>query len=429
MIKPLACAASIKNRLTDTRPASGSPCSSETFMPHSSQSAHNAMTMTPAMVMLFAFCCGAIVANIYYAQPIIELIAPDIGLSSTAASLIVSLTQIGYALGLFFLVPLGDLLENRRLMLVTTVVAILSLLGAAFAEQPNVFLLVSLLVGFSSVSVQMLIPLAAHLAPEASRGRVVGGIMGGLLLGILLARPIASLVADHFGWRAVFGSAAVVMIGISVVLATTMPKRLPDHRASYGQLLFSLWTLLRTQPVLRQRAFYQACMFATFSLFWTAVPLELSRNHGLSQTQIALFALIGAIGAIAAPISGRLADAGYTRIASLGALLFGALSFLPGLVHPAYSVIGLAITGVVLDFCVQTSMVLGQRTVYALDAASRSRLNALYMTSIFIGGAIGSAVASPLFDHGGWTWVLIAGTALPLIALLALLRDRSRQNA
>ncbi|PYD11139.1 MULTISPECIES: MFS transporter [Pseudomonas syringae group] len=398
-------------------------------MPHSSQSAHNAMTMTPAMVMLFAFCCGAIVANIYYAQPIIELIAPDIGLSSTAASLIVSLTQIGYALGLFFLVPLGDLLENRRLMLVTTVVAILSLLGAAFAEQPNVFLLVSLLVGFSSVSVQMLIPLAAHLAPEESRGRVVGGIMGGLLLGILLARPIASLVADHFGWRAVFGSAAVVMIGISVVLATTMPKRLPDHRASYGQLLFSLWTLLRTQPVLRQRAFYQACMFATFSLFWTAVPLELSRNHGLSQTQIALFALIGAIGAIAAPISGRLADAGYTRIASLGALLFGALSFLPGLVHPAYSVIGLAITGVVLDFCVQTSMVLGQRTVYALDAASRSRLNALYMTSIFIGGAIGSAVASPLFDHGGWTWVLIAGTALPLIALLALLRDRSRENA
>ncbi|MQQ33404.1 MFS transporter [Pseudomonas sp. SZ57] len=398
-------------------------------MPHSSQSAHNAVTMTPAMVMLFAFCCGAIVANIYYAQPIIELIAPDIGLSSTAASLIVSLTQIGYALGLFFLVPLGDLLENRRLMLVTTVVAILSLLGAAFAEQPNVFLLVSLLVGFSSVSVQMLIPLAAHLAPEESRGRVVGGIMGGLLLGILLARPIASLVADHFGWRAVFGSAAVVMIGISVVLATTMPKRLPDHRASYGQLLFSLWTLLRTQPVLRQRAFYQACMFATFSLFWTAVPLELSRNHGLSQTQIAIFALIGAIGAIAAPISGRLADAGYTRIASLGALLFGALSFLPGLVHPAYSVIGLAITGVVLDFCVQTSMVLGQRTVYALDAASRSRLNALYMTSIFIGGAIGSAVASPLFDHGGWTWVLIAGTALPLIALLALLRDRSRQNA
>ncbi len=387
---------------------------------------HGAITMTKGLVMLFAFCCGAIVANIYYAQPIIELIAPDIGLSSTMASLIVSLTQVGYALGLFFLVPLGDLLENRRLMLLTTGVAILSLLGAAFAEQPNLFLVVSLLVGFSSVSVQMLIPLAAHLAPEETRGRVVGSIMGGLLLGILLARPVSSLVADHFGWRAVFGSAAVLMAGISVVLATTMPKRVPDHRASYGQLLFSLWALLRQQPVLRQRAFYQACMFATFSLFWTAVPLELARNHGLSQSQIALFALIGAIGAIAAPISGRLADAGHSRIATLSALLFGALSFLPGLTPAPYNLIGLAVTGVVLDFCVQMNLVVGQRAVYALDAASRSRLNALYMTSIFIGGAIGSSVASVLFDHGGWVWISVVGTALPLIALLGFLRDSRR---
>ncbi|GFM85684.1 MFS transporter [Pseudomonas cichorii] len=376
--------------------------------------------------MLFAFCCGAIVANIYYAQPIIELIAPDIGLSSTMASLIVSLTQVGYALGLFFLVPLGDLLENRRLMLLTTGVAILSLLGAAFAEQPNLFLVISLLVGFSSVSVQMLIPLAAHLAPEETRGRVVGSIMGGLLLGILLARPVSSVVADNFGWRAVFGSAAVLMAGISLVLATTMPRRVPDHRASYGQLLFSLWVLLRQQPVLRQRAFYQACMFATFSLFWTAVPLDLARNHGLSQSQIALFALIGAIGAIAAPISGRLADAGHSRVATLGALLFGALSFLPGLIPAPYNLIGLAVTGVVLDFCVQMNMVVGQRAVYALDAASRSRLNALYMASIFIGGAIGSSVASVLFDHGGWVWISVVGTALPLIALLVFLRDSRR---
>lgn len=377
--------------------------------------------MTRGMVMLFAFCCGAIVGNIYYAQPIIELIAPDIGLSSTMASVIVSLTQIGYALGLFFLVPLGDLLENRRLMIMTSLLAIISLLGAAFSQQPNVFLLASLLVGFSSVSVQILIPLAAHLAPEESRGRVVGGIMGGLLLGILLARPLSSLIADHFGWRAVFASASVLMMFISVVLATTMPKRQPAHSASYGQLLFSLWTLLRTQPVLRQRAFYQGCMFAAFSLFWTAVPVELARNHGLSQTQIALFALVGAIGAIAAPISGRLADAGHTRVASLGALVLAALSFLPALIHPIYSVIGLAVTGVVLDFCVQMNMVLGQRAVYALDATSRSRLNALYMTSIFIGGAFGSAIASVLYDHGGWLWIVIAGSAFPVVALLSFL--------
>ncbi|MGN8275971.1 MFS transporter [Pseudomonas sp. SMN5] len=378
-------------------------------------------SLTRAMVLLFAFCCGAIVANIYYAQPIIDLIAPDVGLSSTLASLIVSLTQIGYALGLFFLVPLGDLLENRRLMIVTTLVAIASLLGAAFTDQPNVFLLVSLLVGFSSVSVQVLIPLAAHLAPEESRGRVVGGIMGGLLFGILLARPISSVVADHFGWRAMFMIAAGLMAAISVVLAVTVPKRQPDHSASYGQLLGSLGTLLRQQPLLRQRAFYQACLFATFSLFWTAVPLELSRNHGLSQTEIALFALVGAIGAIAAPIAGRLADAGHTHRASLLAMLFASLSFLPAFIHPIYSVIGLAVTGVVLDFCVQMNMVLGQRTIYALDGKSRSRLNALYMTSIFIGGAFGSSIASALYEHGGWLWVVIVGSVFPLLALLRFL--------
>lgn len=379
--------------------------------------------MTRGMVLLFAFCCGPIVANIYYAQPIIGLIAPDIGLTDTMASFIVSLTQIGYALGLFFLVPLADLLENRRLMIITTVVAIASLLAAAFTDQPNLFLLISLLVGFSSVSVQILIPLAAHLAPEESRGRVVGGIMGGLLLGILLARPVSSVVADHLGWRAMFMIAAALMAAISVVLALTVPKRQPDHSASYGQLLGSLWTLLRQQPVLRQRAFYQGCMFAAFSLFWTAVPLELARNHGLSQTEIAIFALVGAIGAIAAPISGRLADAGHTRIASLLAMLFASLSFLP-----AYSVIGLAVTGVVLDFCVQMNMVLGQRAVYSLDAKSRGRLNALYMTSIFIGGAFGSSVASAVYEHGGWLWIVIVGSVFPLLALLRFLSASRRRS-
>ncbi|MCF5066504.1 MFS transporter [Pseudomonas syringae] len=382
---------------------------------------HATTTMTRSMVMLFAFCCGAIVANIYYAQPIIEMIAPDIGLTPAMASLIVSLTQIGYALGLFFLVPLGDLLENRKLMITTTVVAIASLLGAAFTEQPNLFLLVSLLIGFSSVSVQILIPLAAHLAPAESRGRVVGSIMGGLLLGILLARPVSSIVADHLGWRAMFVAAAALMAFISVVLMLTIPKRQPDHSASYGQLLRSLGTLLREQPLLRQRAFYQGCMFASFSLFWTAAPLELVRNHGLTQTQIAIFALVGAIGAIAAPIAGRLADAGHTHRASLLAMVLAVLSFLPAFVHPLYSVIGLAVTGVVLDFCVQMNMVLGQRAIYALDANSRSRLNALYMTSIFIGGALGSAIASSVYEHGGWLGVMLVGSAFPLVALLRFL--------
>lgn len=376
-----------------------------------------------SLVLLFAFCCGAIVANIYYAQPLIELIAPDVGLSSHAASFIVSLTQVGYAIGLLFLVPLGDLTENRRLMIITLLVSAASLVGAALSGQPGTFLVFSMLIGFSSVSVQMMVPLAAHMATDETRGRVVGSVMSGLLFGILLSRPLSGLVADHFGWRTVFAAAAVLMLAIVVLLGLTMPQRRPAHTASYGQLIRSLLVLLRTQPVLRQRAFYQACMFAAVALFWTAVPVELSRHHGFSQSQIALFALVGAAGAFAAPFTGRLADAGHGRIGTLIALAGAALSFLPTLIHPGFGVFGLAVTAVVLDLCMQMSMVIGQREVYALDAKARSRLNSIYMTAIFIGGAIGAAVASALYDHGGWAWVGIAGALFAVVALIKFLVD------
>jgi predicted MFS family arabinose efflux permease len=383
--------------------------------------------LTPALVLLFAFCCGAIVANIYYSQPIIELIAPAVGLSAHGASLVVSLTQVGYALGLFLLVPLADLLENRRLILATVVLAAISLLGAAFTTRADVFLGISLLIGFSSVSVQMLIPMATHMAPEAIRGRVVGNIMSGLLLGILLARPIASVVADHLGWRAVFILAALAMVAILALLAFTLPRRQPAHSATYGALLLSMAQLLRRYPALRERARYQALMFAVFSLFWTTVPIELSRVYGLSQTQIALFALVGAMGAVAAPVAGRLADAGHSRAATLLGLLLAPVALLVGLL-PGPGVLWLGLTGVLLDFAVQMSMVTGQRVIYDLDAQSRARLNGLYVTSIFIGGALGSAFASSLYERAGWAGVVALGTALPLVAL-ALFCWRSRARS
>jgi predicted MFS family arabinose efflux permease len=388
--------------------------------------------LTQTLIALFAFCCGAIVANLYYAQPITELIAPDIHMSSNTASLIVSLTQIGYALGLFFLVPLGDLLENRKLMIATALVSIASLGAAAFAHQPGWFLGISLLVGFSSVAVQILIPLAAHLAPDESRGKVVGTIMSGLLLGILLSRPISSVIAGHFGWRAVFGSAAVLMAVVTSVLALTIPRRQPEHKATYFELIGSLGHLLRTMPILRHRSLYQGLMFASFSLFWTAIPVELTRHFGLSQTAIGIFALVGAIGATSAPVAGRLADAGHTVRATLIALVVGALAYTPALIHPAWGVFGLVATGIILDFAVQMNMVLGQREIYALHAASRNRLNALYMTSIFVGGASGSALASPLYQHGGWPLVAAVATAFPVVALIHYLvigRPHAARNA
>lgn len=373
--------------------------------------------MARGLILLFAFSCGAIVANLYYAQPIIALIAPDLHMSGGMASLIVSLTQIGYAAGLFFLVPLGDLVENKKLMVVTALMSIASLALAATVRAPGLFLAVSLIVGFSSVAVQLLIPLAAHLAPSESRGRVVGTIMSGLLLGILLSRPVASFIADHFGWRAVFAFGAATMAVVTVLLMLTVPSRRPAHQSTYMQLIRSLGRLVATQPVLRERSLYQGLMFGSFSLFWSAAPVELMHHHHLSQSAIALFSLVGAMGASSAPIAGRLADAGHTGRATVVALGLAAASFAPALFVPSAGVAGLVATGILLDFAVQMNMVLGQREIYALDAHSRNRLNSIYMTSIFVGGAIGSALASALYEHGGWTWIATVGALFPLAAL------------
>jgi predicted MFS family arabinose efflux permease len=222
--------------------------------------------------------------------------------------------------------------------------------------------------------------------------------------------------------------AAATTLGTVGVIATTLPRRVPEHASSYGQLLGSLWDLFRQFAVLRERALYQGLLFGVFSMFWTSVPLELSQRYGLTQGQIGLFALVGALGAAAAPVAGRLADAGHTRVASFWAMVVAALSLLPGLIGGAHGVVWLGLTGVALDFAVQTNMVLGQRAVYALDAASRGRLNALYMTSIFVGGAAGSAVASPLHSAMGWTGIVL-GSGIAVLATIAAFLVYQRKRA
>lgn len=387
--------------------------------------------LTPPLVGLFAFACGVIVANLYYAQPVIALIAPDVHLSDHAASMIVSLTQIGYGIGLLFLVPLADLLENRRLVLVMLAAAFLSLILAACARSGPVFLTVSLLIGIASVAVHMLMPLAAHMAPNETRGRAVGNVMGGLVLGILLSRPLSSLIADHFGWRAVFFTGASFMALMALLLAFTLPRRQPEHSASYFALIRSLGTLWAHHPALRRRTFFQACMFCAFSLFWTAAPLELARQFHLSQTQIALFALVGATGAVAAPLSGRLADAGHTVVTTFAVMAVAAVVMLLGLFPQMRGVIALGATGVVLDFCVQANTVQGQRNIFRLDPVSRGRLNGIYMAGIFGGGAVGSALASTLYAQGGWPLIALAAAIAPAlgVAVFLLTLKQSREDS
>jgi predicted MFS family arabinose efflux permease len=267
----------------------------------------------------------------------------------------------------------------------------------------------------------MLVPLAAHLAPEKTRGQVVGKVMSGLLLGILLARPIGSILAGTLGWRWVFVLSAAAMALLALLLTWRLPHRQPAEGPRYGALLHSMVRMALTNRVLQRRAAYHAPLFAAFSLFWTAAPLELAGpDYGLTQRGIALFALAGAAGALAAPLAGHAADRGWSRAATLFAILTVAAAFLIGHLGGTHSVFILAAAGIVLDFGVQTNLVVGQRAIFTLAPAIRSRLNGLYLASFFLGGAVGSALASPAYAYGGWPLVSWIGIALALLPLSVL---------
>ncbi|WP_296947895.1 MFS transporter [uncultured Massilia sp.] len=373
------------------------------------------------MVLLLAIACGAIVANIYYAQTLVGPIAAATGLSNEAAGLIVTLTQVGYAAGLLFVVPLGDLLENRRLVLTALGFTAVALGAAAVSSSAVVFLAASLAIGLGSVAAQVLVPFAAHLAREETRGQTVGKVVSGLLLGVMLARPAASLIADHLGWHAVFGIAAALIVLLAVVLRLRLPQRVPAHALSYPVLIGSLWKLFATTPVLRRRGAYHAALFGAFSLFWTVAPLALASQFHLSQTGIAVFALVGMAGAVASPLAGRLADGGHTLVATAAALALGIAGFALPLLAPASGMLGLGVlvaASIVLDMAVAGNLVLGQRAIFSLGAEVRSRLNGLYFAMFFAGGAAGSALGAWIYARHGWHGALLAGLAMPLAALV-----------
>ncbi|RZL64902.1 MAG: MFS transporter [Variovorax sp.] len=383
------------------------------------------------MTLLLATACGLIVANLYYAQPLAGPIAAALGMPTQLAGLIVTLTQIGYGAGLLLIVPLGDLFENRRLVLALLAVEVLALLTQAFATHPAPFLTTAVFIGAGAVAVQVLVPYAAHLTAEAGRGKALGNVMSGLMLGIMLARPVASFVADRWSWNAMFLISAALTAALAVVLRLALPVRKPNAGLHYTDMLRSMVTIVRTTPVLRRRALYQAGLFAAFSLFWTAVPLYLAGpTFGLSQTGIAWFALAGVAGAVAAPIGGAMADRGLSRRASW--LAMGAVAVAFGITHLAsagstVSLGLLVVAAIVLDFGVSANLVLGQRAIFALGAELRGRLNGLFMATFFAGGAIGSAVSTWSYAHGGWLWTSLIGACFPLAAMTLFATEKQKR--
>ncbi len=395
------------------------------------QSLSNPPAMTARLMFILAAACGLIVANLYYAQPLVGPISQSAGISPAASGLIVTMTQIGYVIGLLFIVPLSDLLENRRLVSMALGVAAAGLTGAALANGMAMFFAAAVLIGAGSVGAQILVPYAASLAPADQRGRIVGNIMSGLLLGIMLARPAASLTAGLLGWRAVFLLSAVLMGLLIMLLLPVLPKRIPQSRERYPQILLSLWELLRTKPMLRRRALYQACLFGSFSLFWTVVPLWLSDHFRASQNEIAVFALVGVAGAAAAPIAGRLADKGWTRRLTGIAIVTAALSFVLTHAFAGNRILSVAFfcaAAVLLDMSVSGNLVLGQQAIYALGDEIRGRVNGLFMAIFFAGGALGSAVGGWAYAQGGWMLASFAGICLPMLAFLYYLTELPRPS-
>ncbi|BET56345.1 MULTISPECIES: MFS transporter [Bacillus] len=384
--------------------------------------------ISPSLTLLLATACGIIVANLYYAQPLVGLISKAIGLSPGSAGLIVTLTQIGYVAGLLFLVPLGDIIENKKLVVASLLLSAAALTLTAFVKHGTLFLAAAFFVGLGSIAAQVLVPFASYLASDAARGRVVGNVMSGLLLGIMLSRPISSLVADIWGWNAIFALSAVVSVILAIVLSKVLPARKPTANTNYTALLGSMWKLLRTTPVLRRRAIYHAFVFGAFSLFWTTVPLLLSGpDFHFSQKAIALYALVGIAGAVAAPIGGRLADRGLTRLATGIALGVVVVSLLLPLMIQSSSPVGITVlvaAAILLDMGVSANLVLSQRAIFSLAPEIRSRLNGLFMAIFFLGGAIGSSIGGWAYASGGWSTALWIGIAFPVIALLYFITEK-----
>lgn len=391
-------------------------------------SKQNTPVLSQTLIFLLAAAVAAIVANLYYTQPIVSMISQSLGLSKSSAGLVVMMVQAGYGLGVLLIVPLADILENRKMVLTLLLVLTASLLGLAFSDKLIPYFLAALATGMGACTVQVIVPYVAHFAPEEKRGQVVGTLMSGLMIGIMSSRPIASLITDFFSWHAVFVVSAVLMLTLAAVLYKVLPERQPQAaNLRYKDVLKSLIHLFTTTEVLRRRAFYQATLFAAFCLFWTASPLLLmSDAFHLSQTQIALFAIVGISGAVAAPFAGRYGDRGFTQLLTAVSLSVASLSFL--LIYlfdlgSTASLIALVISAILLDAAVTCHLVLGQRALFSLAPEIRGRLNGLYVATIFVGGALGSFLGAWSFAEGGWRLTGLIGFVMPLLALVYFLTE------
>ncbi len=368
--------------------------------------------------MVLAVAAGTSVGNLYLLQPLLPAVARGFATTPRAVGLVSMLTQVGYGAGMFFFIPLGDVLPRRRLMLALLGAVSVALLATAAASRLALLGAASLAVGMTTVVPQLAVPLAADLAPPEVRGRAVGTVMGGLLAGILLARTVSGFVGAYLGWRAVYVLAAALMIALGAGLRALLPESRPEASLPYPALLRSLFTLAREEPVLREATALGALGFASFSVFWSTLAFLLEARHGLGPDAAGLFGILGAAGALAAPLIGRLADRTSAR-ANGGVALLVALAGYGVFAATGGALAGLVAGVLLLDVGVQGSHVSNLARVHARRPEARSRMNTIYMVGYFAGGALGTAIGAWAWGAFRWPGVCVAGASF-LAAALAL---------
>lgn len=388
-----------------------------------------AQGLSPALILLMSVATGLAVASNYYAQPLLDTIARAFDLSASSAGFIVTAAQLGYAAGLLFLVPLGDMFERRLLIVSMTLLAAGGMLITASSQSLTMMIIGTALTGLFSVVAQILVPLAATLASPEKRGKVVGTIMSGLLLGILLARTVAGLLASLGGWRTVYWVASVLMVVMALALWRGLPKVKQENHLNYPQLLASVFSLFTQDKLLRTRALLGCFTFANFSILWTSMAFLLAAPpFNYSEGVIGLFGLAGAAGALGARPAGGLADKGKSHLTTSAGLVLLLLSW-AAIWYGHVSVLALIVGILVLDLTVQGVHITNQTVIYRVKPEARNRLTAGYMTSYFIGGAAGSLISASAWQHAGWSGVCAIGAIVATLNLLVWWRGYHRQDA
>lgn len=375
-------------------------------------------------VFLFGTAVAVIIANIFAPQTLVKLMATSFGLTTAMSGFVPMVPLIGYAAGLFFLVPLADLVENRKLVLQMLTVATLSTLGIVLIPSVTTLFVLLFAMGAGCSVIQVLIPIAAAISSPESRGRVIGDIMSGLMIGILVARPVAIFLSGFGGWKCFYIVNTALMALLALTLRFRLPVRETTTGARYAQLIGSLWSLLTSEPILRKRSITAAIVMAAFNLYWTTVVFVLTSSpFNLGSNGIALFALAGAGGAIVTPLVGRLGDKGFSKpvtliahatiVVSFGVAALSGLHFSPSWV---ISLAGLALAAFLLDVGVLGDQTIGRYLINQLNPQARGRVNGIFVCIFFIGGAMGSAAAGMLWAWAGWAAICVAGAVMGVLA-------------